>query len=174
MRERLPKRVVSGGQTGVDRAALEVALELGLPCGGWCPKGRLAEDGVIPKRYPLVETPSDEYAQRTEWNVRDSDGTLILSRGGILKGGSALTASLAARYGRPCLTVDLTAPPDPAAIRDWIARNQVRTLNVAGPRAGDSPGLYEQAARVLHELLASQQPARDTEPRTSDTSAETP
>lgn len=173
MPERLPERVVSGGQTGVDRAALEVALELGLPCGGWCPKGRLAEDGAIPKRYPLVETPSDEYAQRTEWNVRDSDGTLVLYRG-VLKGGSALTARLAARYGRPCLTVDLAAPPDPAAIRDWIARHQVRTLNVAGPRAGDSPGLYEQAARLLHELLAPQQPARDAEPRTNDRSAETP
>lgn len=72
-------KIVSGGQTGVDRAALDVALELGLPCGGWCPKGRKAEDGVIHSRYPLKETPSEEYNERTTWNVRDSDGTLIVS-----------------------------------------------------------------------------------------------
>ena len=74
-------RIVSGGQTGVDRAALDVALELSIPCGGWCPKGRKAEDGALPARYPLKETPSEEYAQRTTWNVRDSDGTLILTHG---------------------------------------------------------------------------------------------
>lgn len=164
MSERLPERVVSGGQTGVDRAALDVALELGLACGGWCPKGRLAEDGRIPDRYPLVETPSDEYPQRTEWNVRDSDGTLILYRG-VLKGGSALTARLAEGYGRPCLTLDLLAAPDPFAIRDWIARSRIRVLNVAGPRASESTGLYEQAQALLRALLASQ---------SSDRSARTP
>lgn len=164
MRERLPERVVSGGQMGVDRAALDVALELGLRCGGWCPKGRLAEDGRIPDRYPLVETSSDEYPQRTEWNVRDSDGTLILYRG-VLKGGSALTARLAEGYGRPWLSLDLLAAPDPPAIRDWIARNQIRVLNVAGPRASESTGLYEQAKALLRALLASQE---------SDRSARTP
>ena len=153
MRERLPERVVSGGQTGVDRAALDVALALGRPCGGWCPKGRLAEDGTIPDRYPLVETPSDEYPQRTEWNVRDSDGTLILYRG-ALRGGSALTATLAESYRRPLLTIDLKSSPDAAAIRSWIAANRIRTLNVAGPRSSDSPRLYARAARLLREVLA--------------------
>ena len=74
-------KIVSGGQTGVDRAALDVALDLSLPCGGWCPKGRKAEDGPIAAHYPLTETPLDSYPQRTEWNVRDSDGTLVLTRG---------------------------------------------------------------------------------------------
>jgi len=164
MRERLPERIVSGGQTGVDRAALDVALELGLACGGWCPKGRLAEDGRIPERYPLLETPSDDYPQRTEWNVRDSDGTLVLYRG-VLKGGSALTARLAERYGRPCLALDLQAAPAAFAIADWISRNRIRVLNVAGPRASESDGLYQQARSLLSTLLA---------PPSEDRSAETP
>src|SRR5438876_4889366 len=88
--------IVSGGQTGVDRAALDVALELGIPCGGWCPKGRRAEDGRIPLRYPLEETTLNIYPQRTEWNVRDSDGTLVLTTGRP-EGGSALTNELARR-----------------------------------------------------------------------------
>jgi hypothetical protein len=163
MRARLPERVVSGGQTGVDRAALDAALALGLACGGWCPKGRLAEDGKVPDRYPLVETPSDDYEQRTEWNVRDSDGTLILYRG-VLKGGSALTARLAERYDRPNLVLDLTNAPDPLLIREWIAKNEIRVLNVAGPRASASPGLYAQARSLLAALLAE----------SSDRRAETP
>jgi len=164
MRERLPERIVSGGQTGVDRAALDVALELGIGCGGWCPKGRLAEDGRIPERYPLLETPSDDYPQRTEWNVRDSDGTLVLYRG-VLKGGSALTARLAERYGRPCLALDLQGAPAAFAIADWIARNRIRVLNVAGPRASESDGLYQQARSLLSTLLA---------PPSEDRSAQTP
>jgi hypothetical protein len=154
MQRRLPERIVSGGQSGVDRAALDVALELGVPCGGWCPRGRLAEDGRIPERYPLEETPSDDYPQRTEWNVRDSDATLILFRD-VLEGGSALTARLARSYGRPCRTIDLEAAPDAAAIREWLERQAVRTLNVAGPRASSAPALYEQAARLLRAVLGS-------------------
>ena len=87
----LVEKIVSGGQTGVDRAALDVALELGIPCGGWCPRGRRAEDGALSARYPLMETPSDDYVQRTTWNIRDSDGTLILTRGEPT-GGTAQTA----------------------------------------------------------------------------------
>src|SRR5213080_1459301 len=102
-------KIVSGGQTGVDRAALDVALELGIPCGGWCPIGRRAEDGVIPDRYPLRQAPSANYADRTALNVRDSDGTLILARG-PLRGGTALTKTFAERYGRPYLVVDPRAP----------------------------------------------------------------
>src|SRR5947209_13063019 len=93
-------KIVSGGQTGVDRAALDVALELGLPCGGWCPRGRRAEDGPLPARYPLTETSWEGYPQRTRWNVRDSDGTLILTRGQPDRG-TALTIKLAQRLGKP-------------------------------------------------------------------------
>src|SRR6516162_5915243 len=99
-------KVVSGGQTGVDRAALDIALELGVPCGGWCPKGRLAEDGVIPDRCPLTETPTKRYPQRTEWNVRDSDATLILAAGKPTVG-TKLTVEVCRRLGKPHLVVVL-------------------------------------------------------------------
>lgn len=95
------EQIVSGGQAGVDRAALDVALQLGMPCGGWCPKDRKAEDGLIAPCYPLRETPSDDYAQRTEWNVRDSDGTLVLTIGPPTEG-TAFTVTVAARLKKPC------------------------------------------------------------------------
>jgi predicted Rossmann fold nucleotide-binding protein DprA/Smf involved in DNA uptake len=145
-------RVVSGGQTGVDRAALDVALALGIPCGGWCPEGRRAEDGCIPGRYPLRETPTAHYPERTEWNVRDSDGTLVLTRGKP-RGGTALTIVLARRLGRPYLVLDLERPADPQTIRDWIAEHGVHTLNVAGPRESEALGIHDQAADLLGRAL---------------------
>jgi hypothetical protein len=151
-----PRRIVSGAQTGVDRAALDVALELGIPCGGWVPGGRLDEDGRIPDRYPnLVETSTAEWDERTEANVRDSTGTLILSRG-ALTGGSKYTAAVARRLDRPCLHVDLAELPAPIAVRrarDWIDAEQVDVLNVAGPRASKDPELYDIAAAVLRAVL---------------------
>lgn len=150
-----PKRIVSGGQTGVDRAALDVALELELPCGGWVPKGRIDERGRIPDRYPgLRETESAAWAERTEANVRDSDGTLIISRG-PLTGGSKYTQETAERLGRPCLHLDLARSTTAAldAARDWVAANRVRVLNVAGPRASKDPELYDRAADLLRNLL---------------------
>ena len=146
------ERIVSGGQTGVDRAALDVARELGISCGGWCPRGRLAEDGPIAEAYPLQETPERRYAQRTEWNVRDSDGTLILAAGRP-RGGTKLTARLAQELGKPCLVVDLDFAPDFDAVRDWLTANDIRILNVAGPRASQQPGSGEQAAEFLRALL---------------------
>jgi hypothetical protein len=146
------RRIVSGGQTGVDRAALDVALELGIACRGWCPKGRLAEDGPIPARYPLRETPSSVYAQRTLWNVRDSDGTLLLTRA-TPRGGSAFTLRCARRLRRPLLLVDLSLLPDPAALRAWAESEGVGTLNVAGPRESTSPGMYGDAAAFLRAAL---------------------
>jgi hypothetical protein len=146
-------KIISGGQTGVDRAALDVALELGMNCGGWCPRGRRAEDGSLPQRYPLTETPLQKYSQRTAWNVRDSDGTLVLTRGQA-KGGTALTVNLAARYGKPRLVLDLTTEPHPAVVHEWAARNCVRTLNVAGPRETENRGIYEQAAAFLRKALS--------------------
>src|SRR5437870_10377236 len=100
-RQGMLTKIISGGQTGVDRAALDVALELGLPCGGWCPRGRRAEDGPIPERYPLQEMKSPAYPPRTARNVRDSDGTVILTRGQPDRG-TALTIELAERYRKPC------------------------------------------------------------------------
>ncbi|HIJ66019.1 MAG TPA: molybdenum cofactor carrier [Candidatus Hydrogenedentes bacterium] len=145
-------RIVSGGQTGVDRAALDVALELGVPCGGWCPKGRLAEDGPLPARYPLDETPTAEYAERTAWNVRDSDGTLILTWGPPTDG-TAFTEYVAHEKGKPCLVVDLMENADVREARAWLKANRIRVLNVAGPRASKCPGLYEDACAFLKALL---------------------
>jgi hypothetical protein len=147
------ERVVSGGQTGVDRAALDAALDLGIPCGGWCPQGRRAEDGRIPDCYPLRETPTPFYPQRTEWNVRDSDGTLVLTSGAP-RGGTALTLRLARRRARPCLMVDLGGHADPEEARRWIADHAIRCLNVAGPRESESRGLHDASLRYLLGVLA--------------------
>lgn len=147
------EKVVSGGQTGVDRAALDAALERGLACGGWCPKGRRAEDGAVPARYPLEETAASAYPQRTEWNVRDSDGTLVLTRGAP-RGGTALTLRLARRHRKPALQVDLGAKPDPQAIRQWAEGHRIRVLNVAGPRESERPGIHDEALRLLRAVLA--------------------
>jgi hypothetical protein len=145
-------RIVSGGQTGVDRAALDAALALGLPCGGWCPHGRRAEDGRIDARYPLAETPWAGYPQRTEWNVRDSDGTLALTLGAPDRG-TALTVRLAAKLGRPCLLVNLAAALSAEDVRDWAETHRIRVLNVAGPRESSSPGVYAAAAAFLRRLF---------------------
>ncbi len=150
-----PERIVSGGQTGVDRAALEVARDLGLARGGWCPAGRAAEDGPIPVEHPLRETPSADPAERTTWNVRDSDATLILARG-ELAGGSALSAREAQARGRPLRVARLDAA-DPGVLdetRAWLARHTPRVLNVAGPRESEDPGIAAAAARFLRGLLA--------------------
>ena len=148
------RKLVSGGQTGVDRAALDVALEQGIPCGGWCPQGRAAEDGPIDQRYPLRETPSADYAQRTEWNVRDSDATLILTRGAPT-GGTAQTIDVAARLGKPCLTLDLDPQPHASAVQAWASAYHVTVLNVAGPRESKCPGIYAQAAHFLRSVFSS-------------------
>ena len=140
-------KIVSGGQTGVDRAALDVSLRLGIPCGGWCPRGRRAEDGTIPSRYPLAETPDARYPQRTLWNVRDSDGTLVL-HAGRPRGGTALTLRLLGRQRKPALRLDLDAHPDPAELRRWIGAQGIRVLNVAGPRESESPGVGREGGAV--------------------------
>ncbi len=148
------QKIVSGGQTGVDRAALDVARELGLACGGWCPKGRKAEDGTLPAHYPLLETPSEDYAQRTAWNVRDSDGTLVLTQGEPT-GGTLQTIEEASHLGKPCLVIELANPPSLSSVSAWVTAHRIKVLNVAGPRESKSPGIYAQARRVLHQLLVS-------------------
>lgn len=143
--------IVSGGQTGVDRAALDAALEYGVEIEGWCPRGRLAEDGVLPLRYPLNETKSSDYSERTRLNVRDSDGTMILSRGKVL-GGSLLTQKAAIELRRPLLIAD-PARENVRNVLEWINSNGIRRLNVAGPRESEAPGIYVQAARFIGHVL---------------------
>ena len=147
-----PLTLVSGGQTGVDRAALDVALERGMPCGGWCPAGRAAEDGPVDPRYPLRETPSADPAQRTEWNVRDSDGTLLLATAAASPG-TELTVECARRLGRPLYRWHLEAPPNPGHFRRWLHVCSIRTLNVAGPRESESPGIHAATSTYLREVL---------------------
>lgn len=157
------RRIVSGGQTGVDRAALDVAMDLGLDCGGWVPKGRRDENGTIPDEYPgLVEAPDEHAETRTALNVRDSDATLILSRGEPL-GGSRFTASVADELGSPCLHVDLSLETVSQAVRDirrWLLTIRPRVLNVAGPRASEDPRIQAEARRVLESVLAGASTAR--------------
>ena len=146
------EKVISGGQTGVDRAALEVAEALGLARGGWCPRGRKAEDGPIPVKFPLTETRSPQYAVRTRWNVRDSDGTLLLLPAEP-SGGSALTLAAARARGKPGLVVNPGNAPDTARTRQWLGEHAIGTLNVAGPRESEHPGIHARAARFLREVL---------------------
>ena len=150
-------RLISGGQTGVDRAALDVGLALGLAVGGWCPKSRRAEDGRIPDRYPLVETPERNYQVRTRRNIKDADGTLILNLG-TLDGGTVLTVTHARQIGKPCLVVALEAGIEPAMFRDWLAAHHITVLNVAGPRESKRPGVYAAAMRGLEGLLREESP----------------
>lgn len=150
-------KIVSGGQTGVDRAALDAALACGLPIGGWCPAGRRAEDGPIPQRYPLVETGSARYPQRTAWNVRDSDATLILTLR-ELDSGSKLTAEVAQRLGKPCLVASLNSYPDTIDLQEllpWTVDDAV--LNIAGPRESRCPGIYARAFGFLVTVLRRHQ-----------------
>ncbi len=149
-----PRKIISGGQTGVDRAALDVALELGLPCGGWCPRGRRAEDGVIAAIYPLQETDSDEYAPRTARNVLDADATLVITRGEPTRG-TALTVEIAKRAKRLYMIVDLARDTDAYAVRRWLLHGRVATLNVAGPRESSCSGIYDEARAFLRTLLSA-------------------
>ena len=145
----------SGGQTGADRAALDWAIAHGLAHGGWCPRGRLAEDGRLAACYRLEETPSRRYGERTRWNVRDSDGTLIVNLG-RLEGGSLLTQRCAAELGRPCLTVQLDGGVTDAVlaeVRAWLARHRIRILNVAGPRPSKRPAIASVTRDLLDGLM---------------------
>jgi len=146
--------IVSGGQTGVDRAALDAAREAGVAHGGWCPRGRRAEDGAIPARYPLQETPEADPAQRTAWNARDADATLALVRGEA-HGGTALALEHAAALGRPVLVLDLDADPGVQDVLAWLRSANVGTLNVAGPRESEAPGIYGEALALLRSVLGA-------------------
>ena len=154
------RRIVSGGQTGADRAALDAALGAGVPIGGWVPKGRKAEDGPIPERYPnLRETDTDLYETRTRWNVRDSDATLILSHG-ALAGGSKKTEGFAREMGKPVFSVDLSTMgigDAVVAIGEWLSGLEGETLNVAGPRASNDPAIYEATREIVSRLIGARE-----------------
>ncbi|MEM6327322.1 MAG: putative molybdenum carrier protein [Bacteroidota bacterium] len=139
--------IVSGGQTGVDRAALDAATEAGLPTDGWCPAGRWAEDGPIPSRYGLRETASVDPAERTRRNVRDTEAVLILARE-RLTGGTRLTAEVAGDLGRPLLVLD-PRTADPSVMVEWMRAHTVARLDVAGSRESEAPGLYREARGFL-------------------------
>ena len=144
-------KIISGGQTGADRAALDAAIDLGIPHGGWVPLGRKAEDGKVPEKYQVQEMETESYSERTEQNIIDSDGTLILSHGQLM-GNSALTARLAKKHSRPCLHIDLNGTNAFKAAQDinrWIQESGMKVLNVAGPRASEDPGIYDDAYKVL-------------------------
>jgi len=149
---RLVARIVSGGQTGVDRAASDAAIALRIEHGGWCPLGRIAEDGPIPDHYQLREHSSPKYSDRTKRNVMDSDATLILYRTSI-SGGTLATARYAERIGKPNLGIPLSNPGSLERVRDWIIKNHVQTLNIAGPRASKEPLVYQEAYDYLLQLL---------------------
>ena len=149
------QRIISGGQTGADRGALEAAIELGLEHGGYCPAGRRAEDGRIPERFRLTETESADYAVRTEKNVLGADGTLLVTRGAPT-GGSALTAALARRHDRALLHVDLARECDAVGkVREWLETSGIGCLNVAGPRESGCPGIAQEVRALLVRALAA-------------------
>jgi len=137
----------------VDRGALDAAIELGIEHGGWCPQGRIAEDGVISADYRLREAESPEYPVRTERNIVDSDGTLIFFRERLF-GGTELTRRLAVKCEKPYFLVDLAGNIDLAAVRQWLTVNEIRVLNVAGPRESNYPGIGQAAGDVLRRLLS--------------------
>lgn len=165
----------------MDRAALDAAIRLGIPHGGWIPKGRLTEDGPLPETYTLKETTSTAYAERTEKNVVDADGTLIISHGELC-GGSAYTREMAAKHERPYLHVDLdrqSAFHSAMTIRDWVAANRIMVLNVAGPRASKDPQIYRSALGLVESayylcLSTSYVPAKAVSPSGTDRASSPP
>lgn len=153
--------IVSGGQTGVDRAALVAAMSFSIRSGGWVPKGRFAEDGMVPAGfYSMKELPEGGYRARTRANVRDSDATLILIDALPLTGGTAFTAELAESLGKPYKVVNLDAAGAQREIYDWMMSLEERPeigdrikMNVAGPRESKAPGIFEKAKRMLMKIL---------------------
>ncbi len=152
-------KIISGGQTGVDRAALDVALETGVPYGGWCPQGGWAEDlpeppGLLALYPELRETPARDPRQRTEWNVRDSDKLMVLvdRAGSAISQGTVFALRHAERLDKPHIVLDLDAPDMVAQARAWLGEGDL-TLCIAGPRESEAPGIYAKARALLRAVL---------------------
>ena len=164
------KKIISGGQTGADRAALDVAIELGIPYGGWVPKGRITEKGSLPQKYRLQEMPTDSYARRTEQNVIDSDGTLIIARG-KLTGGTDYTRQMTLKHKKQLLGIDLDQTDlynAASLVASWIKMRRIAILNVAGPRASKDSQIYSDVITILERVI---QILRDEE-RESETKSQ--
>jgi len=155
-----PVRIISGGQTGVDRGALDFALWNGVECGGWCPPGRKSESGRIPERYPLREVEIPDYDERTRRNILDSDATLVITAGGKMEKGTRLTLKWAGEYGRPLYHLDLESMDIPGeavmeGLADWLGSTVTSTLNVAGNRESTSPGIGGLTVKILERLFGT-------------------
>ncbi len=149
-------KIISGGQTGADRAGLDVALANDFPHGGWCPKGRKAEDGPIDAKYEVTETPSANYLQRTEWNVRDTDGTIVFTIAKEITGGSMRTVEFARKHNKPCLHVSKESTKQPESeVKEFIKQHDIKLLNFAGSRESKEPGINEWVKHVLNRALFS-------------------
>ena len=151
------EKIISGGQTGADRAALDFAIDNNIPYSGWLPKGRTTEDGTLPLKYHLQEMPTGDYSKRTEKNVLDSDGTVIVSNG-FLTLGSAVTREFAIEHKKPWIHLDMKELPlEEAAEKliSWLTENEIKVLNVAGPRAGKDPTIYDTVLRLLKATVSA-------------------
>jgi len=142
-------KIISGGQTGVDRAALDFALKYNIPCGGWCPKGKFAEDGLIPDKYPLKESTTSDYNERTKKNITDSDATLVIHSNRV-DIGTQLTMDICSEYNKPLLVINLENNLLKANLINWIHNHHVNILNIAGPRESNSPGIYDKTLDLLN------------------------
>ena len=154
MQMKTPELMLSGGQTGVDRTALDCAMSLGIAHGGWCPRGRTAHDGPLPQQYQLQETEASGYSQRTRMNVRDADATLIIHLG-PLTGGTLLTQRFVEELNKPTFSVDLGQdwPAQVSLFHAWWTRLDLRYLNVAGPSEERTPGIYAQTMEFLRHIF---------------------
>ena len=146
-------KIISGGQTGTDRAALDVAITHGIPCGGWCPAGRKAEDGRIPDRYPLRETDTDNYRDRTRKNILDSDGTLILCPEDEMDAGTLFTYRLCKEIKKPVYVADPADEIQIPHVIKWLIRDNIHIVNIAGPRESNLKGIYEASELFLDKLI---------------------
>lgn len=146
-------KIISGGQTGADRAGLDVAIWHNFPHGGWCPKGRRAEDGAIGGQYQLTEAPSANYLQRTEWNVRDTDGTIVFTLAKHVTGGSLKTIAFAKMHKKPCLHINRGHYQPEVEVQEFIKAHGIKLLNIAGSRESKEPGINEWVKGVLDRAL---------------------